>query len=476
MWIPAAISVAARLTFIGRKSLWIDEALASGVSSMGLGELVRKIATGTPHPPLAFLIIRLSTLLFGSGEVGLRVLIALVVASASIPVYRLVLRSFGQKPAFWSAMLWAVCPFTVSLGQEAWVYGINASLSLWLLDFADMSWRGSRRALAGFVAIGIAGILTQHIFILSILIAGGFYFAVPPVKRVSWKVPAISTGLLLLAYVPVGLFFLEQFRKRSIRMASAGFASGLGNRLLIRAPSEFFRLLAGGLLPEISRNLLDRPRMLAASVVNVVLITSMLVRTFVSRDTALRLKLWLLVSLLLPFAFFLKDAPTIRQLAAVWMPFILVSGFVFGKHRWSGALVVSLCLVALIPYYSLESFPYHRSDWRAGVETIESLANECDVVLIVGGKSTGLAWDFYASGRLTRLTPGGNEPFLSDLERSRIDMNSVLDSLMGDHERVWVLVDQWGGTTSAALAEGYSLERCIPISPRMEVGLIVRNR
>ncbi len=476
MWIPAAVSVAARLAFIGRKSLWVDEALASGVSGMGLGELVQKIATGTPHPPLAFLLIRFSTLLFGQSETGLRVLIALAVASASIPVYRLVRRSFGRRPAFWSAMLWAVCPFAVSLGQEAWVYGINASLSLWLLDFADMSWRGSRRALAGFVAIGIAGILTQHIFILSILIAGSFYFTVPPMKRVSWKVPAISTGLLLLAYVPVGLFFLEQFRRRSIRMASAGFASGLRNSLLVHVPSQFFRLLSGGLLPEISRNLLDRPRMLAAYVFNVVLITSMLVRTFVSRDTVLRLKIWLLASLMLPFALFLKDAPTIRQLSAVWMPFVLVSGLVFGKYKWSGALVVSLCLVALIPYYSLESFPYHRSNWRAGVETIESLASECDVVLITGGKSTGLAWDFYASGRLTRLTPGGSEPFLSDLERTRIDIYSVLDSLMGDHERVWVLVDYWGRTTSATLAEGYDLERCIPISSHMEVGLIVRNR
>lgn len=476
MWIPASVSLAARLVFLGRKSLWIDEALASGVSRMGFGELVQNIVTGTPHPPLTFLLIRLSTLLFGQSEVGLRMLIALAVASASIPVYRLVRRSFGRKPAFWSAMLWAVCPFAVSLGQEAWVYGINASLSLWLLDFADMSWRGSRRALAGFVVIGIAGILTQHVFILSILIAGGFYFAIPPMKRISWKVPAISTGLLLLAYVPVGLFFLGQFRGRSIRIASAGLAGGLRNRLLIRAPSEFFRLLAGGLLPEISQNLLDRPRMLAAYVFNVVLITSMLVRTFVSRDTALRLKIWLLASLLLPISLFLKDDPTIRQLAVVWMPFVLVSGLVFWKHRWSGALVVSLCLLALVPYYSLESFPYHRSNWRAGVETIESLADDSDVVLVAGGKSTAFAWDFYASGNLTRLTPGGNEPFLPDLERSPIDVLSVLDSLLGDHERVWVLVDQWGGTTSASLTEGYALERCIPISPRMEVGLVVSNR
>ena len=95
MWIPAAVSLAARLAFIGRKSLWIDEALASGISNMGLGELVQKIATGTPHPPLAFLLIRFSVLLFGSSETGLRVLIALAVASASIPAYRLVRRSFG---------------------------------------------------------------------------------------------------------------------------------------------------------------------------------------------------------------------------------------------------------------------------------------------------------------------------------------------------------------------------------------------
>jgi len=171
------------LAFIGRKSLWIDEALASGVCSMGPVELIQKITTGTPHPPLSFLLIRLSSLLFGQTDAGLRVLIALTVASASIPVYHLIHRRFGRKAAFWSAMLWAVSPFTVSLGQEAWVYGINASLSLWLLDLADLSWRGSRKALRGFILVGVAGILNQHIFLISIFIAGGFYFTVPRKER-----------------------------------------------------------------------------------------------------------------------------------------------------------------------------------------------------------------------------------------------------------------------------------------------------
>lgn len=476
MWIPTVVALVARLAFIGRKSLWIDEALASGVSGMGPGELAARIATGTPHPPLAFLLIRFSTLLFGTSEAGLRTLIAVAVASASIPVYRLVLRSVGRRPAFWSAMLWAVSPFTVSLGQEVWAYGVNAALSLWLLDLADQSWRGSRRALIGFTAVGIAGILTQHIFLISILIAFGYYFAIPSLKRVSWKVPVTFTGLLMLTYLPVGLFFLEQFRARSIRLASTGLGGGFRMSLLTRVPSEFLRLISGGLLPEITPGLLDRPGMLVAHSLNALLVMYMLVRTFFTRETAWRLRIWILASLALPLALFWKDDPTVRQLAAVWMPFVLACGLVFRRDRWSGPVVVSLCVLALIPYYSLESFPYHRSNWREGVRAVESLAEASDVVLVVGGKSTALAWDYYATRGLARVTPGGSEPFLSEEERTRADVPAVLDSLMRRHERIWFIIDDWGGVSSRSLSEGYLLMESIRISPAMEVGLIGSRR
>jgi len=465
------------LAFIGRKSLWLDEALASGVGSMGLVELIQKITTGTPHPPLTFLIIRLSSLMFGQTEAGLRILIALMVASASIPVYRLIHRRFGRRAAFWGAMLWAVSPFTVSLAQEVWVYGTNLSLSLWLLDLADLSWRGSRKALRGFILVGIAGLLNQHLFLISILIAGGFYFTIARKDRTSLKVPLISTGLLLLAYLPVGLLFLNQFQARGIRMSMTGFASGFRSGLFDNIQSEFFRLLLGGLLPDVAELVVSiSPWLYAAVFANMVLIVLMLVKTALSAETPRRLKIWLSAALLLPLLLFWSDYPGIRQLAALWIPFIFVAGIVFMSYRWAGPIIVSLCTLALIPYYMLDTFPYHRSNWRNAVRIVEFNSRTTpDPVLIIGGKSTRLAWDFYSTHTLTCLTPGGDDPFFPDLDRSRIDLVALVDSLLIDNKGIWLLIDEWGHTRSHDLASTHHLDMCIRVSPAMEVCRIVKH-
>jgi uncharacterized membrane protein len=470
IWISLAVSITTKLAFLTRKSLWIDEALASGICGMGPGELMSKVTAGTPHPPLAFFVIRISVLLFGSGEFGLRLLIALMVASATIPVYRLVQRRIGSRPAFWTAIIWAVSPFSVSLGQEAWVYGINVALTFWLVDFADLAWRGSRRALTGFLITGIAGILTTHLFIFSILAAGTLYLTLPRDERTSWKVPAVSTGLLFLTYIPVFLFFVEQFLARGRRMA----AGQTRTSFLLRAPSEFFRLLADGLLPDISRNLLDRPRMIAAYILNGAVILWVVIRALIDGAIDLRQRLWFGLILILPFALFIRDDPTIRQLALVWVPFCLMAASAFEKYRWSGPAVTFLCLIALVPYYSSTSFPYHPSDWRSGVATVESLADEHDVVLVVGGKSTGLAWDYYSSGMLQRVAPGGETPFAGEGERSPSNPAIALDSLLDCDHTVWILLDRWGENSVTGLAGDNLTGTIIRISPCMEIGRISR--
>jgi uncharacterized membrane protein len=469
------VSLAARLAFLARKSLWVDEALAAGVAGLGPGELVTKIATGTPHPPLAFLVIRLSALLFGHGETGLRLLIALAAASAAVPVFRLVLRRFGSPAAVWASLVWALCPFAVSLGQEAWVYGIYAALTLWLCDFADMAWRGSGRALIGFVLTGAAGLLTQHFFIFSVLAAVALYIVLPKDERVQWKVPLVWTGLLVLLYIPVFLTFLHQFTARNTRISAVWSASQLPARLLLRAPSEFFRLMADGLLPDISPNLLDRPRMLAAYILNAALIIMILIRGLSAKAFNRRMKLWLILVMFLPFALFVRDDPTIRQLAVIWVPFCLLAGLTFSRFRWSGPVTVLLCLASLVPYYRCSSFPYHPSDWRTAVAMLEEKADPDDPVLVVGGKSTGLIFDYYSSGFLARTAPGGEDPYAADLARLPSDPAASLDSLMERGSRTWILVDVWGGTTAASVSRGYHLEDYTLVSPNMEFGLITRG-
>ena len=111
----SGLSLLTRLLFLGTKSLWIDECLAWGAVRIDWLEMFSSVASGTPHPPFAFALMKFSTMLLGESEFGLRFLIAIVVASAVIPVFRLAARRTTIRGGFWSGVVFALSPFTVSL-------------------------------------------------------------------------------------------------------------------------------------------------------------------------------------------------------------------------------------------------------------------------------------------------------------------------------------------------------------------------
>lgn len=397
IFLLSAVALFTRLLFIGRKSFWIDECLAWGATQMNWTEMFSSIASGTPHPPMAFILMKLSSMLAGGTEGGLRFLIALVVASAVIPVFRLTSRKTTVIGGFWAGMMWALSPFAVSIGQEAWVYGFNLAISLWFVDLADLAWRGSGKAFAGSLILGVMGILTQHIFVLTIVVSCILYFTIPSDKRIRFKKFAVVPGLLAVLYVPLFFFFVPQFFQRSARMASAGMVFSFSRLFGIQSISQFFRILAGGILPDMSLNLLDRPRMLSVYALNAGFVLFLTFWAYFTKILKPGDRKYLWFCLLVPFALFLTDTPTIRQISILWIPFSITSAAVFSRYRWMGIVVSLLCLFALIPYYRLTTFPYHQSDWRTAIAVVESNASPEDIVVVLGGKSTSFAWLFYSN-------------------------------------------------------------------------------
>ncbi|MCD4708504.1 MAG: glycosyltransferase family 39 protein [Candidatus Sabulitectum sp.] len=477
----SGISLLARLLFLGRKSFWIDECLAWGATRLNWLDMTQSVASGTPHPPLAFAVMKMSSLLGGDGEFGLRLLIAVATASAVIPIFRLASRRTTVRGGFWAGMIWAVSPFAVSLGQEAWVYGINIAVSLWFVDFADMAWRGLKKGLIGSLLLGVAGILTQHIFVLSIAAGSVLYFTIDSTERISLKRFIAIPGVLTLLYTPVFLYFSTQFMERNARMAAAGVEMGFDRLFSTQSLSQFFRILAGGMLPEISMNLLDRPRMLTAYTLNAIIVLSLAVWPYFTRMLKPGERRYLWLCLLIPFGLYLTDEPSIRQLSVLWIPFSIASAAVFSRYRWSGITVSLLFLFALIPYYRMEVFPYHRSNWRTAVETVESNAQPEDIVVIIGGKSTAFAWEFYSDSDLERLTPGGNDPFAGDrldangeMIRKNVDHEFLLDSLLtrGGHDDVWVILDTWSIPSIHSVKGQHEMVFFLSAGEDMEIALL----
>ncbi len=127
-------------------------------------------------------------------------------------------------------------------------------------------------------------------------------------------------------------------------MARAGMGMGFERIFSLQPPSQYLRLLAGGMLPEITPNLLERPRMLAAWAVNALTVLALGVYPLARPRKADTRYLW--AALLLPLALFMKDAPGIRQLAVVWIPFSITSAWFFSRYRYSGPAVCILCGLA----------------------------------------------------------------------------------------------------------------------------------
>ncbi len=474
--ILTSAAVFTRLFLLGRKSLWIDECLAWGASRMEWMDMLNAVSSGTPHPPLSFVLIKLSTLAAGSGEIGLRLFIALVTASAVIPVYRLASRRISEEGGFMAALLWAVAPYSVSLGQECWVYGLNAALSLWFADSADLAWRGSQKAYISAVFLGILGLMSQHIFLLSIMMASVLYFSVPSRERIPFLKFLVLLLFLALVYLPVFLRFREQFAARHHRMVSAGAQIGLERLFSLRPVSEFLRIIPGGILPVLSANLLERPRMLSAYFVNIAVVFSTVILPLLFwRKWKLPGLRFLLPALVIPFVLFIGDDPTARQMAVLWIPVSISSAGLFLRFRWTGPAVLILCCAALVPYYHMKEFPYHRSNWREAVHYVDSIASPGQEVIIFGGKSTALAWEYYSSSDIPIHAHRGRDPFAPDSVRADVSpsdyLEEVLENSRGD---VWIINDIWRAPISG-LIDGFNVCEYRKKGEMMETGLVKRH-
>jgi len=131
------IGAALRFATLDAQSLWFDEAVTAQLMRLPLPDLLHAIPGSESSPPLYYLLEWLSTQLFGTGEVGLRSLSALL-GTATIPVvWALGRRLAGNRAGLVAAALLAVNPMLIWFSQEARAYALLALLGalaalLWL--------------------------------------------------------------------------------------------------------------------------------------------------------------------------------------------------------------------------------------------------------------------------------------------------------------------------------------------------------
>jgi mannosyltransferase len=154
---------ALRFSTLDVQSFWLDEAFTATLLKKDLGGLLGALPDSESTPPLYYVLAWLWSKPFGTGEVGLRSLSALL-GTATIPIaYAAARELLTERVALVAAALVAVNPYLVWFSQEARAYSLFALLGAVSFLYFARAWRDrSGRALWLWAAASAAMIATHY--------------------------------------------------------------------------------------------------------------------------------------------------------------------------------------------------------------------------------------------------------------------------------------------------------------------------
>ncbi|MFZ1301609.1 MAG: glycosyltransferase family 39 protein [Candidatus Microsaccharimonas sp.] len=106
-------------------AIWFDEAFSSYLIQFSYMDIARFTATDV-HPPLYYWALKTWTLLFGTGEFGLRSMSIFFAAAAIVVTFFLTRRLFGRKVATVTLFFLALSPMLIRYSDEARMYTMTA--------------------------------------------------------------------------------------------------------------------------------------------------------------------------------------------------------------------------------------------------------------------------------------------------------------------------------------------------------------
>ncbi|MCW3013184.1 MAG: rane protein-like protein [Solirubrobacterales bacterium] len=199
------VALLLRVVTLDVQSYWSDEAATVQLLNRSFGGMLRGVFNGESTPPLYYVLAWLWTQVAGTGEVGTRLLSALI-SAATVPVVaalaaRLVdVDAEGRgRAAVFAAALATVSPLTVWYGQEARAYALlmllTAGSVLALLRALE---HPSRGRLAAWATLVIAAMWTHHFALFIVVAEAGWALWVLRARALA-AVGAAGVGAVALA-------------------------------------------------------------------------------------------------------------------------------------------------------------------------------------------------------------------------------------------------------------------------------------
>jgi uncharacterized membrane protein len=375
-----------RFTTLDVQSYWLDEVATVNVLRHGFGDMLSAVSAGESTPHLYYIVAWAWSKAFGTGEVGLRSLSALL-GTATIPLVFVLGREVaGRTAGLVAAALCAFNPLLIWYSQEARSYSLMVLLTaLSLLAFLRVLDAPSGRRLALWAVPSVAAIAT-HYFAGFLVGAEALWLLWTLRGRAAFvavgAVAAFSAALLPLAV-----------HQRSTGAARFISESSVAKRLA-QIPKQFAVGYQGPF----------------ETVLTVVALLLVAYGLFCMRRAGVRAWLFAgiaVAAIIAPLVLALigPDYLIARNVIASLVPFAVALSAGFATGRWGIAAAVALCVIGTVRVIGVDTNErYQRDNWRAVGEFL-GRADQPRAVIITPASGDIPMLHYLKGGRKT--PPGG---------------------------------------------------------------------
>jgi mannosyltransferase len=345
---------ALRFATLDLQSFWYDEAVSVGLVRHDLFGMLDRIPGSESTPPLYYVVAWLWTRVFGSGEVGIRSLSALL-GTVTIPVFYLTAWELTrtERVGVGVAALAAFNPLLVWYSQEARTYALLTLLGALSLYFFARLLRGVETKPLVWWAVTSALALTAHYF--------AAFLVVPEAAWLLWRAPRRPVVVASAGVAAIGLALLPlAIAQQRLDLASFIRSTGLPYRLL-RSAKQF---MTG----------FEAPLEIAITIVAGAIVAAGIVVALRKGGPGVYVAAALAgLGLLIPLILALVglDYFDTRNVILAWLPLFTVAaaGLVAGRAGQAG--IAALCAIGLATVIAVDVTPlWQRDNWRGVVQAL----------------------------------------------------------------------------------------------------------
>lgn len=373
IWLIASLTTVGlvlRLLFLGRQSLWVDEAYSCARAAYTWPNLVRMVASHGANMWLYYAVLHLWTGLAGTSEFELRLPSALF-ATATIPlIYRLGTDLYDRRVGLIGAFLLAINTTSVRYGQEARSYALLVMLVTLSSLFYLRSLR--RPSLANCASYALSGALSVYAHLFGVLLLPAQWlslFLLRPGRKATWRLTASALlfgALALPAFARAREHSIQIIGIPTMRLSSVVKLGEFlaGESLVVKGAGATLGLfyLAG----------------VAACVATAV-------RQKSRRPAIEFLMLLVIVPVTMTIAVSLLKPLFVDRYLLICQPFfVLLVAIGISETLPRPALIATLAIMLALGLH--QDYSYYRyfekTDWRGGVHYIAANARPSDALII----------------------------------------------------------------------------------------------